>query len=311
MANTFLSYSHAQADWVHESLAPVLRASGVSIAIDIDRFRAGELLPAQMRKEIAEASTVVLVLTEEYLQSTNCQFEMRGALNRRHEDSTLQVIGVLRGDCEIPPPFSGFESELYVDLRDDTDDSQWIRLIQGCKGSLKCSPSNWLRAVHDTRRFLTRRESVNLIAAPSVRSKPLVESIRSNLQPGIPFGVVDLESPEAATQQGLVRMMWRAAFGSELPLQRHRHDALIALQRAVRQRDGTYIALTHFDRVQQRQKEYDPDLWSGLRFLVVEDQQHPLVLLVVSQVGFAQLLPQGSALLHFDSLAMFQTVRLQ
>lgn len=313
MAHTFLSYSHAQWDWVHDALAPLLRASGVSVAMDSDRFRAGELLPAQMRKEIAEASTVVLVFSKEYLQSANCQFEMHEAFSRRHEDSTLQVVGVLREECEMPPPFSGFDSELYVDLRGDSNDAQWKRLIGACQGDLRCEPSDWLKAVRDSRQFLARRESVNLISPSGVRSRPLVESIRAELRLLAPFGIVDLEAPEATTREGLIRMMWRAAFGSELPGKKTKQGGLLALQHAVRQQEGTYIALTHFDWVQHRHKEYDHDLWSGLRFLVVseDDPRHPLVLLVVSQVPFAQLLPQGSASLLVDSRAMFQTVRLQ
>jgi len=311
MGNTFLSYSHAQEDWVYDALAPLLRASGVSVAIDIDRFRAGKLLPEQMRKEIAYASTVVLVLSKEYLQSTNCKFEMQEALSRRLEDSILQVVGVLREDCEMPPPFSGFDSELYVDLRDDSNDAQWERLIEACQGDLRCAPSDWLKAVRNSRVFLARRESVNLIYRPGVQSRPLVESIRSNLQLLAPFGIVNLESPESTTREGLIRMMWRAAFGSELPQQKTKEGGLVALQHAVRERDYTYVALTHFDRVQERHKEYGLDLWSGLRFLVVDDPQHPLVLLVLSHVAFAQLLPAGSALTQPESLAMFQTVPLE
>src|SRR5262249_26822463 len=97
----------------------------------------------------------------------------------------------------------------------------------------------------------------------------------------------------------------------DLPPQKNWQTAVVALKRAVRQREGTYVTITHFDCIQQRHNVYDRDLWSSLRHLVVEDSDHPLILLILSRVPFAQLLPPGSALSLPDSLAMFETVRLQ
>src|SRR5690242_3807339 len=120
MNDIFLSYSHFQSEWVHRRLMPILRASGVALSVDSETFVAGEMLPTMMRTAISEASTVLVVFSNEYLQSENCKFEMQSALNRKQVDAAFRIVGVLRGHCNPPPPFSGFESQLNVDLRDDT-----------------------------------------------------------------------------------------------------------------------------------------------------------------------------------------------
>ncbi len=38
----FVSYSHKQGTWVWERLVPVLRAGGVDVRIDRERFEAGK-----------------------------------------------------------------------------------------------------------------------------------------------------------------------------------------------------------------------------------------------------------------------------
>src|SRR5271165_7085332 len=91
MEQVFISYSHADADWVRQTLVPVLRGSGISVSIDTERFCAGERVPTQMVDAIVDASTVLLVITDSYLAKENCRFEMDTALSRRQQDSHLRI----------------------------------------------------------------------------------------------------------------------------------------------------------------------------------------------------------------------------
>ena len=74
----FISYSHAQGDWVLDRLLPVLRAGGAGAIVDRDRFVAGKAVVGQMDAAQDQAAKTLLVLSPEYLASDYCQHEMRG-----------------------------------------------------------------------------------------------------------------------------------------------------------------------------------------------------------------------------------------
>lgn len=69
----FISYSHKQGEWVWKNLVPCLKAGGAEVRIDIERFRAGKEVVAQMDAEQDAADLSVLVLSPEYLASAMCQ----------------------------------------------------------------------------------------------------------------------------------------------------------------------------------------------------------------------------------------------
>jgi hypothetical protein len=58
----FVSYSHAQSDWVQDR--PVLEASGASVFVDYRRFAAGHAVIGQMDSWQDQAERHVLVLSE-------------------------------------------------------------------------------------------------------------------------------------------------------------------------------------------------------------------------------------------------------
>jgi hypothetical protein len=304
MPDIFISYSHRQSDWVHKQLVPILRASQVTVAIDVEISTPGDPVPQQMGAAISDASIILLVLTDDYLASQYCQFEMKSALERRKRGDSLKVIGILRGDCNLPAPYSGFDSDLFVDLRDATVDSAWQALIRACEGSLGCSAAEWIEVRDRACELLMQRESVNAVLGPRVYTNPLVNSIRTEFP--VPLGVVDLLDAETATQDGLLTVMWRAAFSESPPGRSH---LLLDFQSRVRMSTGTFVVLKNFDEAKHRSRKYSLDLWSALKKLIVEDKV--LMALVVSRAGIAQILPKESSLIDPRSLQAFVTVRVR
>jgi hypothetical protein len=65
----FVSYSHAQSDWVQDRLVPVLEAGGASVFVDYRHFAAGHTVIGQMDKWQDQAERHVLVLSEQYVAS--------------------------------------------------------------------------------------------------------------------------------------------------------------------------------------------------------------------------------------------------
>jgi hypothetical protein len=94
----FVSYCHAQGDWVWDCLVPCLRAGGAELYIDRERFTAGRAVIGQMDATQAMAEISLLVLSPEYLESRYCLHEMDKAIAR---DPQFLWCG-LRAICLIP-----------------------------------------------------------------------------------------------------------------------------------------------------------------------------------------------------------------
>lgn len=59
----FISYSHKQAESVHQRIIPVLRATGAEVLVDIDHFKAGQAVIGQMDKLQGTARRHLLLIT--------------------------------------------------------------------------------------------------------------------------------------------------------------------------------------------------------------------------------------------------------
>ncbi len=69
MTKVFVSYCHAQGEWVWDRLVPVLKAGGAEVLIDRERFEAGKAIFGQMDAVQDQAERQLLVLSPEYLAS--------------------------------------------------------------------------------------------------------------------------------------------------------------------------------------------------------------------------------------------------
>ena len=97
-------------------LRDALRNKGIEVWIDEEQILGGHLIKERMRKGIMDESDVFLfVLSPEALQSESCLCELNWAFERRRE-AGMQIIPILRKDCEIP---ESLQTVLHIDFRDD------------------------------------------------------------------------------------------------------------------------------------------------------------------------------------------------
>lgn len=302
----FVSYCHAQGDWVWDRLVPVLHASGVTVSIDRERFTAGRGVVGQMNAEVDAADRILLVLSEDYLSSDYCWHEMERAVGRDPGFGTGLVVPAKRLACDTPDLLRGADPALYVSLVDDADAAQWDLLLRSCGGALGGRTPDWLSARDDVRRYLGRDESVNLIVHGEPSWVELISRIQTDLSEmrlaGNDLGVVDLESGAANSRPGLVSEILRAC-GAPTNVPGEPED-LVVLDRVLRGREMSRVGLIHFDMVQHR-PNYEVNLFAALRNLMMTERK--LVLLVQSRAPFEVLLPAN----HPISFVDVKTVELR
>jgi len=295
----FVSYSHRQGDWVWDRLVPVLKAGGAEVLIDRERFEAGRGLPGQMDATQDAAEVNVLVLSPEYLASGPCTHEMERAIARDPPFENGVVVPVTRVEVELPEAIRQ-PNPLYADLTDDRAMKPWDLLLRACGADLGTDVPAWLAARDESRRFLERGQSVNLVVDGSVAWRELLADLQRDELADLVQ--VNLEKPTTASRRGLIAEIL-SAFGMTTPVPPEPED-LVALDRFLAARRQSRLALTHFDLAAHR-PAYGVDLFAALRYLVTESRQ--LVLLVQSRRPFATLLPAG----HPLSESGLQTVELR
>lgn len=138
----FISYCHQQREWVLADLVPCLRAGGVEILIDQDRFAAAKALIGQMDALQDSAEATLAIFSPDYLASTYCRHEFDRAVARAPDFIHGITIPVLREPCELPAPVRAAQP-LYIDLT-SSDAKAWSLLIEACAADLGCSAPHWL-----------------------------------------------------------------------------------------------------------------------------------------------------------------------
>jgi hypothetical protein len=209
-----------------------------------------------------------------------------------------KVVPVKLDGAKLPAKITR-PNPLYVDLRNGAADDQWQLLIRQCGGTLRMSASAWIVALDQTKQHLDRNHSVNVVVGGDVDWRAWLGELRATRFSKL--AEVDLENPVAVPRPGLIREILRAAGRSRavpaVP------DDLPELASGLMEGGKSYVALRHFHRVADR-PQYGPDLFSSLRYLVMDARQ--LVLLVQTRQPVATLLPPGHALSEID----FKTVEL-
>jgi hypothetical protein len=298
--SVFISYSRLQGDWVWDRLVPVLRAGDIHVLIDREQFEAARRLKRQMDEVQDRAELNLLILSPDYLASRYCTHEMKRGIARDPQFETGITIPIVRVLCKLPASIQRHDP-LYVDLSDDRRADSWELLVRKLGADLGTTVPAWLEAREACRRFLQRKESVNLVVQGSIAWEPMIDGLmrEATLQP---IGRVDLENPSAVSRPGLVQLILEAC-GSVKPIPQEPED-LVELGRVLnsRQRPACLI-LTRFDHVGHR--SYGVDLFTSLRYLTMESRK--LVLLITSRRPLADLLPRDHPLSSFN----IQTVELR
>lgn len=288
----FVSYSHAQGDWVWNRLVPCLKAGGAEVLIDRERFTAGKALVGQMDAIQDSADIHLLVISPEYLKGASCVHEMHRAIALDPKFEKGIVLPVQRAACTLPPEITD-PNPLYVKLTDDSDAAAWKRLMVVSGADLGVAAPGWLRTRDELVRFLERGQSVNLVVTGNPKWRELIQHIREERFSDL--ALVNLDSGATASRPGFIAEIL-TALGSKATVPNPPYD-LAELDRAIKSRPLSRIAFLNFDHVNHRYED-KIDLFSALRFLIMDARK--LVLLAESRTPFGALLPSSHPFSQMD-----------
>ena len=211
----------------------------------------------------------------------------------RHQASPEgTLVPVLSVNCALPDSLSKL-GLLYVDLRSDKATEPWNSLLNACDANLGVSAPAWLSARDSIRQFLQRNQSVNLVVTGQPKWRELIHSLRGGQLADL--GLVDLNSGATASRRGLIAEILSVCdFTKAVPPP---PEDLVVLDRAIKQRTFTRLALSDFDRASTRH-DYDIDLFASLRHLIMDARK--LTVLIQSRKPFLSFLPPEHPLSSID-----------
>jgi len=161
--DVFISYSHADQDWVWKWLVPRLKAEGLILCTDQESFDIGVPSLVNMENAVLASRHTLLVLTPAYVGSQWTLYEQILTQTQDPIGLRQRTLPVLREPCELPPRIAMLT---YVDLREGPNaEGQVRRLISAIRGS---------RALPDPQRVPVGRTPAPAAAAatPAPSSQP-------------------------------------------------------------------------------------------------------------------------------------------
>ena len=278
----FVSYSHAQKDWVWEKLVPCLRAAGADVCLDSGRREARIGAFGCMDAEQDSAGLNLLVLSPEYLAGPDCMHEMQRAFSRDPDLSNGSILIVHRVECDLPRRIDG-SKPFYFDLRDDGDAAAWDRLLDACGVELGTPAPDWFAARDGLVASLAHGRSAHLVVRGEPRWRQMVGRVRTILEKkhGKRLGIVDLSDPATISRQGFVAHLLRAC--GSLHSAPQAPDDLGVLSDVLCAQSNAVIAILDFDLALQR--DYGYDLYVLLRTHVVEFRSLSVLILTREECG--------------------------
>ena len=238
-----------------------------------------------------QADKNILILSKEYLDSSNCIHEMERAILTDSNFTNGKIILVKVDDSPLPECIKK-PNPLYVTMKKPEDAEQWTLLMKACGTDLGTSALEWLNARDEIVRYLQRGESVNLVYQSQVKWETLLEYIKKDYFPQM--GMINLENPQCNNRKGLLSEIL-SVLGSETELPNNKND-LVEFGRIMKEHSLFLLAIKHFDLV----KKYNLDLFTTLRYLTMDKDGKRLVLLVLSHSPFTALLPKDNPLSAID-----------
>jgi formylglycine-generating enzyme required for sulfatase activity len=130
--DVFISYSHADGEWVRDWLAPHLKDAGLAVCTDRESFDIGVPSLVNMENAVAASRHTLLVLTKAWVGSRWTQYE---ALLTQTEDPNGQfqrLLPVLLEPCDPPKRISMLT---YADLTGQEDaEAEFAKLFDAING---------------------------------------------------------------------------------------------------------------------------------------------------------------------------------
>ncbi len=149
--DVFISYSHADSEWVSRALLPRLEEAGLKVCIDNRDFRPGAPSAKEIARAVQESRKTVLVLTPSYLDSAWAEFEHLMLQILDPANRKLRLIPAAQGQRCDPPLEIGYLT--YVNFADPDDPAwPWTQLLTALgapppqETALPPAPAAWLLA---------------------------------------------------------------------------------------------------------------------------------------------------------------------
>ena len=130
--DVFISYSHADKEWVCGWLLPRLEDAGLRVCIDSRDFDVGKSFVINMERAVVNSRKTLVVLSKAWVTSRWAQFERTLT---QSVDPLERTIPLLLEPCEPPP---GITMLTYADFTQQEQwDTQLQRVIAAIRGELR------------------------------------------------------------------------------------------------------------------------------------------------------------------------------
>ncbi|MCU0523169.1 MAG: toll/interleukin-1 receptor domain-containing protein [Anaerolineae bacterium] len=130
--DVFISYCHADREWVWNWLIPRLKAEGLALCTDQESFEIGVPSLINMENAVLASRHTLLVLTPAYVGSEWTLYEQILTQTQDPIGLRQRTLPVLREPCELPPRIAMLT---YLDLREGADAGrQMERLLNAIRG---------------------------------------------------------------------------------------------------------------------------------------------------------------------------------
>lgn len=138
--DVFISYSHADAEWVWEWLVPRLKAEGLAVCTDRETFAVGVPSLINMENAVATSRHTLLVLTPAYLASEWTMYEQILTQTQDPIGLRQRTIPVLRQPCDLPMRIAMLT---YADLTGRRDaEAELAKIVRAAGGTPRPASDN-------------------------------------------------------------------------------------------------------------------------------------------------------------------------
>jgi TatD family hydrolase len=137
-SRVFLSHASGDKAFVRH-LATNLREQGIEVWLDEWEIKVGDSIRSKIEAGIQESGWLVVVLSQQSIQSSWVQIELNAALAKELEQKRVFVLPILLEDCDVP---LFLKDKRYADFRSDytigfKDLLRAVRLIAGITPAYK------------------------------------------------------------------------------------------------------------------------------------------------------------------------------
>jgi hypothetical protein len=130
--DAFVSYSHADGEWVRDWLVPRLKGASLRICIDGESFDIGVPSRESMERAVDASRHILLVLSPAWVESKWTRFEWAMARDQDPKNRARRILPLRLKACEPPEPIAALT---YADLTcAEQAEAEFYKLLDAVRG---------------------------------------------------------------------------------------------------------------------------------------------------------------------------------